>query len=772
MQTLRRRLKITRRDGFLLSSETPPIQARFGASYVTLQAECFEAAVRLSMLREDVKLEHIDGLCAALFGTPQYRCICDWLLELSCSLLDPSITKSALKHEDSKIIFKCSLSEWFRLPLSMSVVKGWFRPQREVYSVFQSSMSQEERFAYFKARVCPLQALRAEDGWLFNEMQAQAQRFMDDISICCIHRFQKLVSEPEGNILIEQPTVSDLAFLERGVSFTTPERVQEFCSKNVNSNISLTLDVQSPVSPMLARQQYSPDKATRLMSNYDVTEGDFVVLNLDGEKSSPRNNEYVETCSSQPSSGNFVMYTAPTRQDHPLVGAVLVDMSEVRTVLDNLYPSEVTDCTSGIKNWPRRQRSFQEQKTPWFMQSSAGTEKKKRHRRASECLGRRNHDEFSELCASQFIARVPSSELGCPSNLGLNSPRALNIQNEANVPSAGCRLADDVCSTADFLKLMNESTRSVPAKLDQRRELGETVITAAVEPVNVPESALNKQFLDGTNGNQCCHLFSPSLAPVATSCCLGPDMQPAELSLNEADVHQQDNQPAPSESCEIDSFSIMDKRLLDGSVEEELYLNQLYQKSQDLDQDFQTEVLSVVASHQVQECIDGQQRDLKTTNSQASSTIARLGSAAITIHNFVCLFSDGSVGPVEVHCAPPKSITRMREKLQEYALPHPRARFPLCANILDPVRASIVCSGPKHMLEVFSWLTKSSQQNLGSGIGRLQVCRVKNKFAWPAEALPDGYRDLQLFSLLESGDGQRIIGEIQVISESRTLLVI
>mmetsp|Transcript_16284 Transcript_16284/g.44169 ORF Transcript_16284/g.44169 Transcript_16284/m.44169 type:complete len:169 (+) Transcript_16284:723-1229(+) len=119
-------------------------------------------------------------------------------------------------------------------------------------------------------------------------MQAQAQRFMDDISICCIHRFQKLVSEPEGNILIEQPTVSDLAFLERGVSFTTPERVQEFCSKNVNSNISLTLDVQSPVSPMLARQQYSPDKATRLMSNYDVTEGDFVVLNLDGEKSSPR----------------------------------------------------------------------------------------------------------------------------------------------------------------------------------------------------------------------------------------------------------------------------------------------------------------------------------------------------------------------------------------------------------------------------------------------------------------------------------------------------
>ncbi len=43
----------------------------------------------------------------------------------------------------------------------------------------------------------------------------------------------------------------------------------------------------------------------------------------------------------------------------------------------------------------------------------------------------------------------------------------------------------------------------------------------------------------------------------------------------------------------------------------------------------------------------------------------------------------------------------MREKLVEYAAEAAGARgaWPLCANILDPVRTSVVCDGPAEMLE-------------------------------------------------------------------------
>ena len=35
-----------------------------------------------------------------------------------------------------------------------------------------------------------------------------------------------------------------------------------------------------------------------------------------------------------------------------------------------------------------------------------------------------------------------------------------------------------------------------------------------------------------------------------------------------------------------------------------------------------------------------------------------------------------------------------------YAPPHPKATWPLSANILDPVRASVVCSGPSQIIQV------------------------------------------------------------------------
>ena len=37
---------------------------------------------------------------------------------------------------------------------------------------------------------------------------------------------------------------------------------------------------------------------------------------------------------------------------------------------------------------------------------------------------------------------------------------------------------------------------------------------------------------------------------------------------------------------------------------------------------------------------------------------------------------------------------------RRYEPPHPRGQWPLCANIVDPVRTSVVCSGPAQIAEV------------------------------------------------------------------------
>jgi len=70
----------------------------------------------------------------------------------------------------------------------------------------------------------------------------------------------------------------------------------------------------------------------------------------------------------------------------------------------------------------------------------------------------------------------------------------------------------------------------------------------------------------------------------------------------------------------------------------------------------------------------------------------------------ICMFSDGP-GTVEVHLGPIKSLSRMREKLAEYAPPNPGGVWPLTANILDPVRLSLVVRGPARVLELARWLS-------------------------------------------------------------------
>ena len=118
------------------------------------------------------------------------------------------------------------------------------------------------------------------------------------------------------------------------------------------------------------------------------------------------------------------------------------------------------------------------------------------------------------------------------------------------------------------------------------------------------------------------------------------------------------------------------------------------------------------------------------TRGSKSQTVSVAALAAVEVR---CVFAGGAKSEVSVCPAPTKSVARMREKLAEYAAEG--AAWPLTAQILDPVRASVVCQGPAEMLEVAQWFMEDGQPSSGECHARLPVCRVKNKFALKKEEL-------------------------------------
>ena len=202
--------------------------------------------------------------------------------------------------------------------------------------------------------------------------------------------------------------------------------------------------------------------------------------------------------------------------------------------------------------------------------------------------------------------------------------------------------------------------------------------------------------------------------------------------------------------------------------EEEVFLAQLSSRAMLLNVEFQAKVLDVVNGHAAPPRNDDGR---STVEVDAAAAMSNQVMAASSRGHFLtgsvstlpreaskvlCRFDCGE-GSVVVHTAPPKGVARMREKMLENAPPHPQGRWPLSANILDPVRVSIVCCGSDQVMQVARWFTEGEAET------GLVVCRLKNSFAAACDiAASGGYRDLKLFVLFEGAGGFRIVGEIQI----------
>ena len=242
------------------------------------------------------------------------------------------------------------------------------------------------------------------------------------------------------------------------------------------------------------------------------------------------------------------------------------------------------------------------------------------------------------------------------------------------------------------------------------------------------------------------------------------------IRVSDVDIQEGQGQ-LQSSSDQQDSQVPRHPTLLATLGDEEVFLAQLHRRAMLLNRDFQDKIMDIVDSHAAQRRgEDGRpsvELDPATAMSRrvlAASCLANSRRQSDSHHLMVpegatqvCCRFDGGESNVVVHMAPPKTVGRMREKMLEYAPPHPRGIWPLSANILDPVRTSIVCYGSDQVMQVARWFTEHEAKT------GLVVCRLKNTFSADCDIqATGGYRDLKLFVLFEGKSGSRIIGEIQI----------
>ncbi len=195
-------------------------------------------------------------------------------------------------------------------------------------------------------------------------------------------------------------------------------------------------------------------------------------------------------------------------------------------------------------------------------------------------------------------------------------------------------------------------------------------------------------------------------------------------------------------------------------LNEDVFISQLHRRAKLLDGEFHFYLADKIKAHATQKCSDQFLRLLdhnswyfRTSSPSTAIFPFEVLPEGSNVNVVACDFYD-SVGVVEVVSAPIKTIVRMRQKLMEYATAE--HCWPLSANILDPVRASIVCEGPSHILQVLNWFFGRHFCH------RFSVVRVKNKFAFPTNKLIGGYRDLLVCVVFEGSCGLKIIAEIQI----------
>jgi hypothetical protein len=175
MAELRTRLKISKKDGYVLSKEGGSMWRQ---DYFIMQSSYLEAAARLALSR-DFEVNQFDAfcLCVECGGSMDddgpdsaYAAVLDWLLEVSTELIRPEMP----------------------VVNSKAVGDGGTRPGNGC------RLRVEERFPYFTSKVCKARIWEDDGGLLFERLRVVARNLMDEIALLCDERFESLCVQPGG----------------------------------------------------------------------------------------------------------------------------------------------------------------------------------------------------------------------------------------------------------------------------------------------------------------------------------------------------------------------------------------------------------------------------------------------------------------------------------------------------------------------------------------------------------------------------------------------
>eukprot|EP00960_Hanusia_phi_P061637 764898-Hanusia_phi.AAC.11 len=198
VSSLRSRLHITRKHGYLLSTERASWWADKGRR-VLIGRQSMESAARLGMMKKEFDQGFFESFCFSLLRIPgsessrclfslQYISLCDWILELCQQLLAYNFGASSLQQEASSSF--------------TGTIHGQDgeRPGRGSVSVLLTDKDQENRYHFFKEKMSSLSiwrddcAMFAKLQSLFTEMSRQLREFSDE-------QCKIILQEPGGESL-------------------------------------------------------------------------------------------------------------------------------------------------------------------------------------------------------------------------------------------------------------------------------------------------------------------------------------------------------------------------------------------------------------------------------------------------------------------------------------------------------------------------------------------------------------------------------------------
>mmetsp|Transcript_30394 Transcript_30394/g.80790 ORF Transcript_30394/g.80790 Transcript_30394/m.80790 type:complete len:1308 (+) Transcript_30394:142-4065(+) len=745
MVGLRQRLLLCNKQGFYLNSEwVPPWRNRSGL--VILQDEDLEAAARLGLLKHDFDPEQVDGLVSMIrVHSLQRKLFAEWLLDVSLALLDPGnssegsrVPRIGSEHEQSS--HSLELSEkagpgtkggngkvWpddtstddsgkkvSRSAMENRSQNGSGEFPRGVLRRKSDLHSQQARYRIFTQKVVRLQLWRADGNELFERLKEALQPLMEGLSLLCDRRYSELCIEPAGPTLraFSLPVQCTNCRWFSGVDRQDhPEvaAVRPSDAERAEAEMQRTMAAIAAAAAQLAGAAYSGNGMRRSSVQSEATEFTAYLPGQGGLSLAERHVSFEAGRGDAGSQARFEQLRC--------------------TDLDCADAPAEPRCLKSPVNSPAGSPTVP------FVQ-------------AGSSLPYRNG----------LVAAAPADT---PPN-GAARPEAPPSGNEGEADQARSDLtlvpeASALAVVGDFGQSPGDKPLGRSPVQPSSAVLPSQYSTPSPEPAAKPGSGstsplssrqpyISLPFLSPIRGwPRASKSPTPPPPPGTSSRRYNSVLSLAALGgmfNGQGSTNGKGAGDSPNNSSPPRPYPVVARIHLD----EEVFLAQLHARAKVLNAGFQAAVRRVVQGH-------GYQPDFSPKRTMSAE------SDDYEITKVVC--TDDL--EVDVVAAPIKSLQRMRQKLQEYVAPDPRCIWPLAANILDPVRSTVVCDGSQTIVEVAKWFL----EGIDCEEGTLRVCRVKNMFALDRADVRDGYRDLKLFLVFKDAEsGLSIIGEVQINDKS------